>query len=112
MRDALLIYDNNSTWVDLDIVDGEPTLLGTESLSTDQRAALAGYLQKGTIPGMEEIGTDWSALYDQSKTILDIDTDIKQNIQKYAYSEYDTSNRVPIFLTSNKGEMNVAIIRS
>jgi len=59
---------------------------------------------KGTIPGMPDTGVDWAQLYQQNTTILNIDNDIKQNIQNYAGTpDSATQSYTPVYTQDEKG---------
>lgn len=116
MRDLKLIVPpdpDNSGWnLDIDIIDGFPTLLEYERNTQDQRAALAAYTVKGTIPGMPDVGVDWSLLYNQGATVIDIDNEIKQNIQsKAAVAGTATQTYLPIYTKDDNG-IHVAIYQA
>lgn len=83
MRDLKLITGDAFN-LDIDIVDGYPVYLDFENNTQDQRAAVAAYQAKGTIPGMLNEGVDWGALYESQDTMIQIDNQIKQNIQNKA----------------------------
>ena len=53
MRDLALITPTEKTnWcLDFDIIDGYPRYVPTERNTQDQRAAVAAYMIRGTIPG-------------------------------------------------------------
>ena len=85
MRDFKLITSvDNSFSLDIDIVDGQAVLVFEEQNTQDQRAALAAYQAQGSIPGMENEGIRWQDLYTNEETLIDIDNQIKQNIQDKA----------------------------
>lgn len=104
--------------IDIDVIDGFPTFLKEPSMSMDQRAALASVMSKGTIPGKQSIGIEWSSLYsnDTSKGWIDIDNQVKQNIQDYVSDPDDTgSNKTgkyyPIF-AENDGVISIQVINT
>lgn len=116
MRDLKIIVPEDRDLVDwgmdIDIIDGYPTFLEYERQTQDQRAALAAYTVKGTIPGKPDIGVDWSLLYNQGATIIDIDNEIKQNIQeKAAVVGTATQDYIPIYTKDNSG-IHVAIYQA
>ena len=83
MRDVKLIVPTNKedNWnIDIDIVNGFPVLLPYAQNNADQRAVLSAYIIKGTIPGVPNSGIDWSGLYTQDVSLINIDNDIKQKI--------------------------------
>lgn len=116
MRDLKIIVPEDrktSDWnMDIDVIDGYPTLLSYERNTQDQRAALAAYTVMGTIPGMPNVGVDWSLLYNQGATIIDLDNSIKQAIQeKAAVVGTANQNYMPIYTKDDEG-IHVAIYQS
>lgn len=116
MRDVRIITPIDRTkakWVmDIDIVNGFPVYVPDERNTQDQRAALATYMTKGTIPGMPDIGVDWSALYQQNSTILNIDNEIRQNIQRFATTINPSSQSYMPVYTSDKNGIQVGIYQA
>lgn len=109
MRDILLIYDENNI-VDIDIVNGEPRYVLEEQNTQDQRAAVAAYMTKGTIPGMLDTGVDWSSLYSHDKSLIDIDNQIKRQITAFAVGNTGTGFS-PVY-RSNKGRLEVGVFKA
>lgn len=116
MRDLKIIVPKdkqNADWsMDIDVINGYPTLVPYERNTQDQRAVLSAYTVKGTIPGMPTEGVDWSLLYMQNASILNIDNEIKQNIQKNAaVVGTATQTYMPIYSQDDKG-IHVGIYQS
>lgn len=116
MRDLKIIVPEDRTKVDwnmdIDIIDGFPSFVSYERNTQDQRAALAVYTVKGTIPGMPDVGVDWSLLYNQGATVIDIDNEVKQNIQnKAAVVGTATQTYIPIY-TSDETGIHVAVYQA
>ena len=109
MRDLLLVTpsDIDAKWcMDFDIIDGMPRLVPNERNTQDQRAAVAAYMFRGTIPGRPELGVDWSALYQEnySETLVTVDNEVKQAIQEYAaVPEGPNGMYVPVYDVTNHG---------
>lgn len=108
MRDLLLITPSqDEQWcLDFDIIDGIPKFVPQERNTQDQRAAIAAYMFRGTIPGRPELGIDWSALYreDYQETLVSVDNEVKQAIQEYAaVPEGPNGMYVPIYGTTENG---------
>lgn len=116
MRDIRIITPvdrEKESWVmDIDIVNGFPVYVQEERNTQDQRAALATYMTKGTIPGMPDVGVDWSALYQQNATILNIDNEIRQNIQRFATPVNPSSQTYMPVYTATKDGIQVGIYQS
>lgn len=108
MRDFRIIVPEDRTkaeWtMDIDIIDGYPVLLPYERNTQDQRAALATYYVKGTVPGMPDEGIQWSQMYTQGSTIISLDNAIKQNIQsKAGVPGTATQTYLPIYTKDDEG---------
>lgn len=79
MRDwKILVIDESG--VDIDVVNGEAAYLDYDTQTGDQRAALAAYQVKGTIPGLLDFGVSWAAQYSQDNTISMLNEEIQQQI--------------------------------
>lgn len=83
--------------LDIDIVDGRPALLFEVGNTADQRASLAAYQSKGSIPGMRGVGVDWSGLYEKDTSLIDIDNQAKQRIQELGGATSFQSNYTPLY---------------
>lgn len=108
MRDLKLIVPpdrGNSSWnLDIDIINGSPSFVDYIRNTQDQRAAIATYMVKGSVPGKPESGVDWARLYNQEATILDIDNEIKLNIQdKAAIPGTSAQTYMPIYTKDENG---------
>ena len=107
MRDVRLIVpsDPDAEWnLDIDVVKGTPVYLQYPRNTQDQRAALAAYMVRGSIPGMPDTGVDWTSLYQQNTSILNIDNTIKQNIQNYAGTPGTaTQTYTPVYTKDDQG---------
>lgn len=116
MRDLKIIVPTDpakETWnMDIDVVNGVPSLMDYPRNTQDQRAAISAYMVKGTIPGKPNTGIDWSLLYMQNATILDVDNAIKRNIQNNAGTP-GTATQVymPVYTKDEKG-IHVAVYQS
>ena len=114
MRDLLLITPSpDDKWcLDFDIIDGVPKFVPEVRNTQDQRAAVASYMFRGTIPGKPELGIDWSSLYqnDYGETLITVDNEVKQAIQEYAaVPEGPNTMYVPIYGTSKDGTIELSI---
>ena len=108
MRDLKLIVPidrSKASWnLDIDVINGVPTFVDYVRNTQDQRAAVATYMVKGSVPGRPETGVDWGRLYTQDATILDIDNEIKRNIQdKAAIPGSATQMYMPIYTKDETG---------
>ena len=108
MRDLMLITpDEKSDWcLDFDIINGVPKYVPTERNTQDQRAAVATYMFRGTIPGKPQLGIGWTELYqeDYEETLTVIDNEVKQAIQEYAaVPEGPNGMYVPVYQTKDEG---------
>ena len=95
----LIVPTNKETeWnLDIDVVNGYPVFLFEEGNTPDQRASLAAYQSKGSIPGMRDEGIDWSGLYEKDTSLVDIDNQAKQRIQELAGATSFQSNYTPLY---------------
>ena len=116
MRDLLVVMPGEGTphtWcLDFDIVDGYPKFVPFERNTQDQRAAIAAYTFKGTIPGKPDIGINWSSLYNNSDdtTLVTVDNEVKQAIQEYAaIPEGPNGMYTPIYESKEGGGISIAI---
>lgn len=110
MRDLLLVVPAQATqeWnLDIDIVDGMPLYVPEERNTQDQRAAISSYMFKGSIPGKPDMGISWASLYeaDYEETLVALDNEIKQNIQKNAAVPTMEANSmyIPLYDSSKDG---------
>lgn len=115
MRDLALITPAEPTdWcLDFDIINGCPRYVPTDRNTQDQRAAVAAYMMRGTIPGKPELGIGWSELYqeDYEETLTVIDNEVKQAIQEYAaVPEGPNGMYVPVYDTKENG-IEIAIFQ-
>lgn len=117
MRDVLVVTPSNPSdkgWnLDIDIIDGQPVLLQEASDTADQRAAIAAYQAKGTIPGMPDIGIEWAALYTKETTLVNINDQIQKNIQEYVSSETTSNMYIPLFKDEEKTEgLKISLVKA
>lgn len=86
MRDIALITltINDLSVLDIDIIDGEPDYLEEASQTNDQRAAVACYACKGTVPGMLDYGVSWGDVYTKDNTTMQLNNELQQQVQNYA----------------------------
>lgn len=107
MRDFKLIMPltSDADWcLDFDFINGQPALVAESRNTQDQRAAISAYMIKGSIPGKPNLGIDWSGMYEQQATVLEIDNSIKQSIQQNAaIPGAPTAGYIPLYATDEKG---------
>lgn len=115
MRDFKLITpdtDEKEWCLDFDFINGCPALVPEDRNTQDQRAAVSAYMIKGTVPGKPNLGIDWSGLYEQEATMIEIDNSIKQDIQKNAaIPGTSTSGYIPLYASDEKG-IHVAVFQA
>ena len=72
---------DRTNW-DIDVDDGIAAVVpdGTEE---DQEASVVAYLEKNTIPLMEERGVDWTGYLTKRASLAEIDTQIRENLKTY-----------------------------
>lgn len=96
MRDVKIIsFERDGiSFIDLDIINGEPLWLDEASQTNDQRAALACYACKGTVPGLPDYGVSWGSVYDKSDTTIQLNNELQQQLTNYV-GTVDTEGMLP-----------------
>lgn len=99
-------------YIDIDIIGGTPVFL-IDDQTDDQRAAVAAVQAKGTIPGMLETGVDWAQMYvkEYQDGLVNVDNQIRQNIQDTAYAEGDISKQYTPVFQQEDGEFRFGITK-
>lgn len=78
MRVDFRLYTVDNYW-DIDAVAGMPaTVTGDNELF--QRAHVAAFLQKGSIPLLEDTGNDWLKYFMHEVSFTELDSQIRQNM--------------------------------
>lgn len=67
---------------DIDVADGIAVTV-PEGAEEDQEANVIAYLEKSTIPLMEDRGIDWSGYLTKRTSLAEIDTQIRENLKTY-----------------------------
>lgn len=75
-----------------------------------QRTTIAAFFQRGTIPGAEDEGADWTNYMTGDLTIVDIDNQVKMSIEKHAGSALMNDSAVPVYIPNRDGTMNLNIM--
>ena len=86
----------NYNW-DIDVEDGMPVLLD-ENSETDQIATVSAYLALGSVPLMEDKGNDWAGYLMSRKTLTQLDSQIRKNINTYT----EAANYAPVYRIENE----------
>lgn len=114
MRDFKIVSLENQG-VDIDIIDGEAAYLDYEAQTGDQRAALAAYTVKGTLPGQLDYGVSWTAVYSGSSTVSQLNNELQLQIQQEAGSvdgeSMTTASHYQAVVLSSGGEVGALIVR-
>ena len=103
-----------SQGIDIDIVDGEAAYVEYDTRTADQRAALAVYAVRGTVPGMPDYGVSWSDQYTNQNTVAQLNNEIQQQVQEQAgFTEGapNTATQYNAMLLVHEGEVGVIISR-
>jgi hypothetical protein len=60
--------------IDINVVDGYCEELPSPSISSEeqQRANICAFMEKGTIPGLPDVGVDWMGFYTGDLTLMNI----------------------------------------
>lgn len=110
MRDIKIVTSqiDNVSVLDIDIIDGEPVFVDEDGQTGDQRAALACYACKSSVPGMLDYGVSWASVYDRQDSTLSLSNELQQQIQNYAVvtsDEYELPRTQynPMLLMENGG---------
>lgn len=86
---------------DIDVKNGVAETV-PEGAEEDQEASVIAYLEKSTIPLMEERGVDWTGYLTKRVSLAEVDTQIRENIRTYL----DTVLFSPVYST-DKGKLVV-----
>ena len=103
-----------SQGVDINIVDGEAEYVEYESRTGDQRAALAVYAVKGTVPGNLDYGVSWSDQYTQDNTVAQLNNEIQQQLQQeagFSNGAPNVNNQYSATTLIHDGEVGVIVRR-
>ena len=114
MRDFKLITSvDNSFSLDIDMIDGQADLVLEEQNTQDQRAAVAAYQAQGTIPGMENEGIRWQDLYTNDETLINIDNQVKQNIQNKVGGDGTLQGTyTPLYVRGSSAPISISIYKA
>lgn len=67
---------------DIDVEDGIAKVV-PDGAEEDQEASVVAYLEKDTIPLMEERGIDWPGYLTKRTSLSEVDTQIRENLKTY-----------------------------
>ena len=114
MRDFRLITSLDGSFnLDIDIIDGQADLVFEADNTQDQRAAVAAYQAQGTIPGMENEGIRWQDLYTNDDTLINIDNQVKQNIQDKAGGDGTLQGTyTPLYVPGTDSPISISIYKA
>ena len=96
----LHVLSDNS--LDIDVINGWPTLMNTTN-TPRQRAAVAAYIAKGSVPGQTEIGAEWASYMTGQRSLVELDNQVKQNIQDMVGTETIMDQIMPLYVPSDGG---------
>lgn len=82
---------------DFIMTDGELKFITSPTAEEKQRAVVAAFLQKGTIPQLPDTGTDWAGLLTDKTTAAQVRADVLDNIHNLA----DTYAYAPVYSTKD-----------
>ncbi|MGL4483427.1 MAG: hypothetical protein ACRCUS_00600 [Anaerovoracaceae bacterium] len=93
------------TWhLDIDVVGGMyEEIPGEESNKSRQQASMSALISKGTIPGLENEGADWSQFLAGNISLLEVDNDVKKSIMKYSGSTSVMNTYYPLYQQAGSG---------
>lgn len=119
MRDIKIIQPSTQEeqWaLDIDIIDGYPEDLQEAEMTTDQRAGVAAFVSKGTIPGMLDVGIQWSDYFQQGSSdgYIKVTNQMNQMVQAYGTSPEDRSENQmysPLAILNADGSISVQVVK-
>lgn len=85
---------DRTNW-DIDVVDGVAAVV-PDGAEEDQEASVVAYLEKNTIPLMEERGVDWTGYLTKRASLAEIDTQIRENLKTYLDNVMYTPTYSPV----------------
>ena len=115
MRDYKIFVDNDNNIVDLDFVNGDAEYLTYSTQTSDQRAALACFICKGTLPGALDFGISWGDVYTTDSTLVQFSNELQQSVQEATKSsdiEFTIANSYNPQIVVDGGKIGVIITRS
>ena len=98
----LEIHVTTDNLLDIDVINGWPTLMNTSN-TPRQRAAVASYIARGSIPGQTSIGAEWAAYIAGQRSLVEIDNQVKQNIQDMCGEGSIMNQMMPLYVPSDGG---------
>ena len=97
--------DKQADWyMDVDIIKGKATEVPGDFTNTKiQRAAVASVLARSSIPGRESIGADWAGLAAGKTSFVEVDNQVKANMEEYSGASTLDSSPFPIYEKTEAG---------
>lgn len=128
MRDVkLFIYDKEAAieeakltgqdpvwWTfDIALADGDFIFVPEESNNMDQRAAISAFTVIGSVYGDKEYGIDWSPYFAKETGLINVDNQIKKNIQENAMPDLaeGVASMYGVQYIPNKDKMSLRIVK-
>lgn len=85
---------DRTNW-DIDVEDGIAVVV-PDGAEEDQEASVVAYLEKNTIPLMEDRGVDWSGYLTKRTSLAEVDTQIRENLKTYLDNVMYTPTYSPV----------------
>lgn len=85
---------DRTNW-DIDVEDGIATVV-PDGAEEDQEASVVAYLEKNTIPLMEDRGVDWTGYLTKRTSLAEVDTQIRENLKTYLDNVMYTPTYSPV----------------
>ena len=85
---------DRTNW-DIDVEDGIAVVV-PDGAEEDQEASVVAYLEKNTIPLMEDRGVDWSGYLTKRTSLAEVDTQIRENLKTYLDNVMFTPTYSPV----------------
>lgn len=92
MTELLLVGAPLDYWgekfnTDINIENGRAEELVDDNAIQAQRATVAGYMIKGTVPLIPDAGVEWDAYATREKTLLEMDGQVRQSVSTFVGGE-------------------------
>lgn len=85
---------DRTNW-DIDVEDGIAVVV-PDGAEEDQEASVVAYLEKNTIPLMEDRGVNWTGYLTKRASLAEIDTQIRENLKTYLDNVMYTPTYSPV----------------
>lgn len=109
------VSDPKEWWTfDIKIVDGDFVFVPEETNNMDQRAAISAFVVVGSVYGDKTYGIDWSPYFAKDTGLVNVDNQIKKNIQQNAMPDFSEGVAAMYgiqYIPNDKGSMGIRIVK-